>query len=235
MNLVTPVPHGVAGNTINGQPMDRLFDNGVIGDQTIQDPDDRIDDDTIYDATVRAMIDDSISFEESTLGPARDDNLRYFYGEYPEQEGEGKSSAVSTDFRDTVMAILPSLMRIFTSTENVVNCSPNHEGQEEMAKQCTEYLNYLLWEDNDGFLIIHDICKDALRCKTGVMRWWTDDTSMEVLEQTPNPVVPGIIGKLRIRFVKSKPVTRIVSVPLDEFRVSRKAKDVCSAPLIGHD
>lgn len=246
----------------SGEPVERMFDNGVVGQldlPTIQRTGNTEGDETVYAYTVSALIEDSVSFEESTLGPAREENLKYFYAEYPEQEGEGKSSAVSTDFRDTVMAILPSLMRIFTSTENVVNCSPNHQGQEEMAKQCTAYLNYILWEDNPGFLIIHDIVKDALRCKTGVMRWWTDNDdevteqefqnvtqegfqfllsenpSMEVLEQTPHPVFPGVIGTLRIRYVKSKPLTRILSVPLDEFRVSRKAKDVCNAPLIGHD
>jgi len=250
---------------IEGEAMERLDfpGTGLLGVQVppagVTQAASGDEDDTVYDYTVRALIDDAVAFEQSELGPAREENLKYFYAEYPEQEGEGKSSAVSTDFRDTVMAILPSLMRIFTSTENVVNCSPNHEGQEDMAKQCTAYLNYILWEDNPGFLIVHDICKDALRCKTGVVRWWTDNDeevteqeyqnvtpeglqyltsenpSMEVLEQEPHPVIPGVIGKLRIRFSKSKPITRIVSVPLDEFRVSRKAKDVAYAPLIGHD
>jgi hypothetical protein len=47
--------------------------------------------------------------------------------------------------------------------------------------------------------------------------------------------MPEISTNLRVRFIKSKPNLRIVSVPLDEFRVSRKAKDVDYAPLIGHD
>ena len=223
------------------------------------DSGDNSEEDTVYTAAVRDLIDDSVNFEESVLGPNRDENLRYFYGETPEPEGEGKSTAVSTDFRDTVMAILPSLMRIFTSTENVVNCSPNYKGQEEMARQCTDYLNYVLWEDNPGFLIIHDICKDALRCKTGVMRWWTDNDeevteqeyhnvtreqlqfiisenpTVEIISSEPHPEIPDILGSIRVRFVKAKPLTRIMSVPLDEFRVSRKAVDVENAPLIGHD
>jgi len=241
-------------------PNERLFDNGVVGGQLgVQTDPETEPDETVYAATVRAMIDDAKAFEEDVLSPDREDNLKYFYGEWPTPEGEGKSEAVSTDFRDTVMAILPSLMRIFTSTEHVCNCSPNYEGQEEMAKQCTDYLNYILWEDNPGFLILHDIVKDALRCKTGVVRWWTDNDeevteqeyynitpeqfqyvisenpTVKVLKQDPDPQNPGIIQCLRVRFVKSKPLTRIMSVPLDEFRVSRKAKDVDSAPLIGHD
>jgi hypothetical protein len=253
MNVVTPRPFDPNLEI----PFEQIEMHGLSGQMGTVDTVDPHDENT-YQATVRAMIDDSRSYEESILAPARDDNLRFFYGEYPEQDGEGKSSAVSTDFRDTVMAILPSLMRIFTSTERVCNCVPNYQGQEEMAKQCTDYLNYVLWEDNDGFLVIHDIVKDALRCKTGVMRWWTDNEeevteqeyhnltqeqfqylvnespNLQVLEQEPSQI-PGIMETIRIRFTKSKPLTKIVSVPLDEFRVSRKAKDVESSPLIGQD
>jgi len=240
-------------------PEERLFDNGVVGQLAAQTNPSSNPDETVYAATIRAMIDDAKSFDESVLSPDRETNLQFFYGDLPAQEGEGKSSAVSTDFRDTVMAILPSLMRIFTASERVCNCMPNYEGQEEMAKQCTDYLNYVLWEDNPGFLILHDIIKDALRCKTGVTRWWTEtqdevteqeyaninqeqfqyitseNPTLEVLDSKPNPQVPGVLQSLRVRFVKSNPIVRIMSVPLDEFRISRKAKDVENAPLIGHD
>src|SRR4051812_3666993 len=256
MNVVSPRPLVDDATPVT----ERLFEeNGTIGEQADASADAESTDDQTYGATVRALIEDAISFEESVLAPARDENLNYFYGEYPAKEGDGKSSAVSTDFRDTVMAILPSLMRIFTSTENVVNCTPNFKGQEEMARQCTDYLGYVLWEDNPGFLIIHDLCKDALRCKTGVARWWTENDeevteqefhnvtqeqvqyllsenpSLEILDHEPHPHVPGVLGSLRVKFVKSKPVIRIMTVPLDEFRISRKAKDVECAPLIGHD
>lgn len=254
MNYISP------GQSLeDAVPVERMFDNGVVGGQLEQqvNPEGGPNDE-VYQATVRAMIDDAISFEESVLAPQREDNIKFFYGDYPEPEGEGKSTAVSTDFRDTVMAILPSLIRIFTASERVCNCVPNYQGQEEMAKQCTDYLNYVLWEDNPGFLIIHEIIKDALRCKTGVMRWHTDNQE-EVTEQSYSHITqeqiqflssekPGVTVisqepcqgipdcfDVRVRFVKSKPLVKIMSVPLDEFRVSRKAKDVECAPLIGHD
>ena len=257
MNVVTPGP--LVPEYQSSTAMERLFDNGVVGGQLGQLTDPNTDpDETVYQATVRAMIDDARSFEESVLGPDREDNLRYFYGEEPAEE-EGKSSAVSTDFRDTVMAILPSLIRIFTSTERVVTCNPNYEGQEDMAKQCTDYLNYVLWEDNEGFLILHDVIKDALRCKIGVMKWYTEDNeevteqeysnvteeqiqmllaenpTLQVLHVEPHPHIPRVLRSLRVKFVKSKPLTHIYSVPLDEFRISRKAKSVEDTPLIGHD
>jgi hypothetical protein len=256
-----------------------------------------------YDGLVRDLIDDASMFEESTLMPERDENLQYFYGLTPAPEGEGTSTAISTDFRDTVMAIIPSLMRIFTSAEHVINCQPNYAGQEEAAKQCTDYLQYMFWEDNSGFLILHDVFKDSLRCKIGVVKWWTEveeevtqqkyrNISFEQLqliisenpsaqvvaatpltnaptgegapsqpypgapapEANPDPSQPPqdmgsmsgtppsgppsqseMFKEVTIRFVKSKPMTKIESVPLDEFRIDRRAKNVKSAALVGHD
>src|SRR4051812_16094544 len=102
MNVVTPKPLVTDYNQSTALP--RLFDNGIIGGQlgSLTEAGEGPDE-SVYDAAVREMIEDAISFEESILAPDRDDNLRYFYGEFPEQE-DGKSSAVSTDFRDTVMA-----------------------------------------------------------------------------------------------------------------------------------
>ena len=341
MTVVTPRPlpppiDRYAGESIDG--LERVFENSAVGADVVG-PKSSLGDYSAYDYIVKAMIDDAVSFEEGTLAPVRQENLEYFYGEKPEEEGEGKSKAVSTDFRDTVMAIIPSLIRIFTSPEHVVNCHPNYEGQEEAAKQCTDYLQYMFWEDNPGFLILHDILKDALRCKIGVVKWWTD-VDEEVTEQTfrnitqeqlqmliyenpsvevlnvvpsdepppgpppmggppqpaslppeamvsapidslapppmegmppegppppppggdllgappPNPGMlagmppetgmlgglppspePELLKEITVRFVVSKPITKIESVPLDEFRVDRKAKNVESARLIGHD
>jgi hypothetical protein len=308
-NVVTPRP--LPPPVDNYAPTERLFTNNSAIGGDAEAPVAGDNDDSMYSYMVRAMIDDAMSFEESTLAPARDENLRYFYAEEPEPEGEGTSTAVSTDFRDTVMAIIPSLIRIFTSPEHVVNCHPNYEGQEDAAKQCTDYLQYMFYEDNPGFLILHDLLKDALRCKIGVVKWWTDideevteqtyrnitqeqlqmliyenptveilnivpDTSSSAqppmppnMEMPPNvssgPDIPEqlppeaggmpqqgvqapemdptgmgpppehVLKEVKIRFVKSKPITNIESVPLDEFRIDRKAKSVEKARLIGHD
>lgn len=290
MNVVTPTP---LPNVVDKyeMPTERIFQNSGIGGgpppvSAMEE------DDSPYAQVVRELIDDAESFEESTLAPDREENLQYFYGEIPAPEGEGTSTAISTDVRDTVMAILPSLIRVFTSAEHVVNCLPNYSGQEEAAKQCTDYLQYMFWDDNPGFLILHDIIKDALRCKIGVVKWWTD-VDQEVTQQTfhhiteeqlqllvfenptveiieavplegpsantglppsemesgpaPDPALGGepmmpeglppevVYETVTIRFVKSKPFTHIESVPLDEFRVDRRAKSVESARLIGHD
>src|SRR4029453_1257227 len=107
--------------------VERIFGNSPVG-ATVGGPNRTDIADLPYDALVRDLIDDAAMFEESTLMPERDENLQYFYGQVPTPEGEGTSTAISTDFRDTVMAIIPSLMRIFTSAEHVKNCNPTSPG-----------------------------------------------------------------------------------------------------------
>src|SRR4029450_574942 len=167
-------------------PYERVFEGsgvgvGYQGGSDTGDP-------SVYQYFVKAMIDDAKSFEDSTLAPDREENLQYFYGETPavenvDEDGTPTSSTVvSTDVRDTVMAIMPSLMRIFSSPEHIVFCTPNHEWQEALAKQQTDYLEYIFWEDNPGFLFLHDAFKDALTTKTCVAYWYTD-TDTEIVTQ----------------------------------------------------
>lgn len=264
MPTISPAPLPIPVDNYE-RPTERLFDNGVVGSYGVSPVAEGQDEE--YAQLVAAFIDDAKSFEDSTLAPDREDNLAYFYGEVPEPE-DGASSAVSTDFRDTVMAIIPSMIRIFTSAEHVVNCQPNYDGQEDAAKQCTEYLEQVFWKDNPGFLIIHDVLKDALRCKIGVMKWWTEDSedtteqlyrnisidqiralhmenpSVQILEMVPmqnsnvvsmTDTTAPMFSEVRVRFTKSRPVQKIESVPLDEFRISRNAKNVKTAKLVGHD
>lgn len=231
-----------------------------------------------YTLKVRAMIDDAVSYEEEYLSRARDENMKYYYGQYPtlngsdnsnkpynsfdelpEDHAPNRSSIVSTDVRDTVMSIMPSLMRIFTSNEHVVNFQPNSEEQTEIAKQQTQYVNHVLMEDNDGFTLIHGVCKDALTARYAAVIVRTDNTH-EVMEQTfqnitteqlqtviyeaPDVEVvevvqdeqdPSIIELVTLRYTKSKPEIIVDPIPPEELRIDRHAKSARQSRLLGWD
>lgn len=228
------------------------------------------DDETEYGARVQQMISDSISYEEEYLAPAREENQRYYQGLEPrlsseyadphdphpeEDKSVNKSSFVSTDVRDTILAILPSLIRIFTSSEKIAWFVPTSEEQQPIADMQYDYANYVFYEDNPGFLTLHSVFKDALTVKTGIVTWYTD-TDHEVTEKTFQNItvdqyqlllseVPdaevveleggeeGIIDLVTFRYTVSKPLIRVTAVPPDEFRIARDAKDPDSAVLIG--
>jgi hypothetical protein len=82
----------------------------------------------------------------------RKKSLEYYLGEPLGNEQEGRSQVVSNDVLDTVESLMPSLMRIFTSGDNVFNCEGMGPEDEEMARQCSDYLNYIFYKENDGFL-----------------------------------------------------------------------------------
>lgn len=230
-----------------------------------------------YEAKVKALIADAVDYNRSELSPDRERNLEYYYGiapglddiANPEVYGDpetgdtvNRSTVVSTDVRDAVMAIMPSLMRIFTSSEHVVDFVPSGPEQDDMAKQATDDVLYTFWEENEGFLMLHDVFKDAMTEKVGIVRWYTDDNKMmrereylgitenqlsllvqeanegdpeancQVIEMTPADEM-GIIAKARIQYVESKPKRIVEAVAPEDFRIDRRATRSKTARLIG--
>ncbi len=99
--------------------------------------------------------------------------LDYYLGEPFGNEQEGRSKVVSTDVQDTVESILPVLLKMFTSGEQVVTFEPEHQSDEEAAKQATDYINHVFLKDNNGFLILYTWFKDALIQRNGyVFPYW---------------------------------------------------------------
>lgn len=146
-----------------------------------------------YENMVKAMIDDACDYDHSELSPIREDNIKYYEGKLPsldydtivddptgdymapdDDEDANQSRAVSSDVRDTVLAVMPSLMRIFTSGEHVAYFTPNSAEGAELAKQQTDFIEKTLWDENDGFMLFHDVFKDALIQKIGVLMWYTE-------------------------------------------------------------
>ncbi|HEV8034205.1 MAG TPA: hypothetical protein VGP75_05200 [Yoonia sp.] len=66
---------------------------------------------------VGSEIDDAVDFIDNVVSPIRADATKYYRGEPFGDEEDGRSQVVSYDVRDTVQAILPSLMRVFTASD----------------------------------------------------------------------------------------------------------------------
>lgn len=142
-----------------------------------------------YDNYIAALIDDATDYDESQLSPIRTDNMQYYQGDLPAldvsrdettgdytEETINRSTAVSSEVQDTVMAMLPSLIRIFTSSESVAEYVPTRADNVDLATQQTDYVNNIVYEENDGFLMLHSVFKDAMINKVGVVEWGTDTT-----------------------------------------------------------
>ncbi len=97
-----------------------------------------------------------------TCHPHAPKGTEYYRGDLFGNEVEGNSKVVAMEVRDTVSAMLPSLMRVFFSSENVVEFAPRGPEDTKMAQQATDYCNYIYQNDNSGFLTTYAIFKDAL-------------------------------------------------------------------------
>jgi hypothetical protein len=124
---------------------------------------------------IESEIDDSIGYVETDTVAERQEALEYYLREPYGNEVEGKSQIVTGEVAEVVDGALPQLIRVFTSTDGVVEFQPVNDGDEPFAQQATEYCNWVFYRDNDGFLILHNWFKDALLQKTGVVKAYWDE------------------------------------------------------------
>lgn len=88
-----------------------------------------------------------------------------------------RSQAVSSDVADAVETILPDLLEIFTGGDDVAVFAPVGQEDEDAAKQETDYVNHVVFKENNGFMLLYEMFKDALIEKTGVaLSWWEETT-----------------------------------------------------------
>ncbi len=156
-----------------------------------------------YDDFVTALMEDSEDYENSILAGDRGAAQLYYYGFEPSIGAKGpttpyegvdptktlgeilddddksapnRSTFVSTDVRDAILLVLPGLVRLFGASETPVSLVPRSQDEVDSAEQATDYVNYVFWNDNPGFLNLYGALKDALTVKTGFLKWWTDDS-----------------------------------------------------------
>ena len=204
------------------------------------------------------------------LSAQREENMEYYLGEKFGNEIDGRSEIVTTDVRDTVEYIMPSLMRIFTTHNNIAEFEPQGPEDMEMAQQATDYVNYVFNKQNNGFKVLYDAFKDALISKTGVIKhFWEEreeiktDTyenlteveyqsvlandEMEIIELSKNIlekaqtddfgtlISPEVTSyDLKVKCTKKYGQVRVISVPPEEFLVSRRASSLENASFVCH-
>ena len=115
-----------------------------------------------FRSRVRRAIEDTATYIDSYIAPERERAMSYYLGNKFGNEEDGRSQVVMTEVRDTVLAMLPSLLRIFTGSEKVVEFIPKGPEDVQIAEQMTDLVQYIFQQENPGFRILHDVMKDAL-------------------------------------------------------------------------
>lgn len=135
----------------------------------------RMDEDQLR-GIVASQIRGALGYDADQLSGQRADNLERYEGEPYGNERLGRSQVMSRDVMETVEAVMPSLVRTFLGTDEVVTFDPAQEEDEEYADQATDYVNHVLMRDNPGFRIAVDWMKSSLITSTSVVKLWWDET-----------------------------------------------------------
>jgi hypothetical protein len=200
---------------------------------------------------------DAVSYIDTDLSPIRAKGTEYYRGDLFGTEEEGRSQVVAMEVRDTVSAMMPSLMRIFFSSENTVEFVPTGPEDVANAQQATDYCNFIFNSDNNGFLTTYATFKDSLVRKCGIMKcWWEedetvrieeysglDDQTLQILMQEQTDVMvmntypDQMMGQLHDVQIKRKIKggrVRIMSVPPEELLLDRRARSFDDSAIIAH-
>ena len=213
-------------------------------------------------AHLEQEIHSALGYRDGKLTEQRSDALDRYYGKRYGNEQEGRSQIVTRDVADVIEWIMPSLMKIFTSGDKVVQFEPQGPEDVEMAKQSTDYVNHVIMSQNPGFNIIYQWFKDELLQKNGIVKHYWDESSETLREEYKNLTEEEFTALLLDDNVEVKehtengledemslePVThdavvnrtyedgqvRIEPVPPEEFLIDKYAKTIDTARFVAH-
>ena len=173
------------------------------------------------------------------------------------------SSVVSTDVFDVVESDMPSLMRIFTGSGDIMTFKPNTSDPKDIeeAEQKTKYINWVVKNQEDSFDTLQTWIKDAEMQKNGVIKFFFDESvevetveyenvSPEELQEIEDSLKGSDIDRVKVeiaeqdesaenafdikfRVTTKKQELKIINVPAETFLLTRNATNIKDAELVG--
>lgn len=139
------------------------------------------------DAELLAILEQQISDAETLDGSDRDARRRkaldYLNGKVPDYTAQpGKSSVVSRDVADAMSWIVPGVKKIFLRSANIAEYLPQTQKDEPFAKQATDYVNYVIKRECNGYAEFSTAIHEGLLLGNGVLKHWWDKSKEECVE-----------------------------------------------------
>ena len=205
-------------------------------------------------AIINSQRRESLGVDDGELSLERAEAYDRYHGRPYGNEQEGRSQVVSKDLAEAVDWVMPAIMKVFTKSGGVVEFVPVGPEDEDGAKQETNYVNHVFIQENDGWLVLFDIIKDALLLKNGyVKHWWIedekireekyqnltyDDLAMIFTDLTQDGRSVEIVGQevtidettgresidLKLKIIDKSQKLIVEAVPAEEVRVSTRCR-----------
>lgn len=208
---------------------------------------------------VKADIADAEAYQQSIIQPTVRERYNIYYAdkEYYAHKFpilSKTSSLVSTDVADTIEWALPSLMKVFTGSDEVITVAGVTEEDDQNAEVMQSLLVYQLQRQNKFFPILYNWMKDALITGMGIIKCYWERTegytpetaklnaeALKLLTQTgveiTNVEGPDIMGDFTVTwnspyYIKNSP--KLENILVSEFLYSPDAKNLEDANFIAH-
>jgi len=205
---------------------------------------------------IRGEIPDALGYSDE-ISKQREMSMDYYYGLPFGNEVDGRSKFVDSTVSDTIEWIKPSLMRVFASGDEMVKFNPHGPEDVDMAKQATDYVNYVFAKDNNGWEILYSWFTDALLQKNGIVKVWWDEYSeehreeyhglgdnefnylieseeVEVIQHSEYTEEEAVFHDVVLKRTNNNGKVRIENVPPSEFLISRESKTIQDARFVCH-
>lgn len=144
-----------------------------------------MDDDKLK-ALLSQEIHSALTYDNTELSSKRATALQYYRGVMDDTPSAmGRSSVVSKDVADTIGWMLPGIIRVFTASDQMAIYQPTRPGDEQFAKQATDYVNYVFMKENPGYRIMWNGTHDSLLLGNGIIKHaWDNKEECEYTEHS---------------------------------------------------
>jgi len=137
-------------------------------------------DDLRFRSILQNEIQGAVNYHESEFSGNRQETMRYYLGEPLGNEVSDRSQVVATEVSDTIEYIMPSLMKMFASSDEFCRFEPRGPEDVGAAQQATDLVNFEIYKSNQGFRVIHNWFKDALLFAQGAVKaYWQESERVE--------------------------------------------------------
>lgn len=219
----------------------------------------KLSDEELVGACV-ARAEQGSTFVNLNLKKEREETTLYYQGKKPYPLRDGGSKFVSQDVYEAVEAQKAQITEAFSAGSNIVQFAPTNAKDVSLAKQASEYCEFVVFRQNDGDQVINGIVHDSAMHRVGVAKCYWDAsevTTSHEYEVGSEEEVHALLADPSVT-VTAKPVSRtdpetgvvtlegtfdrvedtsqirIEVIPPEEFLIAGRFTDLARAPYCAH-
>lgn len=133
-----------------------------------------ISDDALV-AKLSQKVTDSAGWPGSPVSKDNGVVIQYYNSELPKRASKGRSSYVSSDVYDAVESMKAQMLETFSAGRRIIQFNPYSAEDIEQARLETKYVDHVVFTQNNGFELFHDVIHDGLTARKGVAEAFWDE------------------------------------------------------------